>query len=174
MRRVDENRFLRTLSRACACLLLSTTFAFAVDARSTTHQLNIPSQALDGALQALALVSQHKLFYDAALVRGKTAPALKGQFTTEEAVKRLLSGTNLHYEVTDDGLVMIRPASASPPSSRPHESLTKRTCPRSGSPSPTHPPRHRQRARVRIRQTLNRRRRALSWSKSASRFRKSW
>lgn len=112
MRTLDKNNFLRTLSRTCACLLLAATFDAAADARSTTYQLDIPAQSLSDALQALALASQHKLLYDTVLVKGKSSPALKGDFTAEEAVKRLLSGTNLSYEVTEDGLVLIRPPSA--------------------------------------------------------------
>ncbi|MGC4028576.1 MAG: TonB-dependent receptor [Steroidobacteraceae bacterium] len=100
--------FLRALNRASACLLISTTFAVAADARSVTYQLDIPAQSLDGALQALALASHHKLFYEAGLVKGKQSPALKGKFTAEEGLRGLLSGTDLRYEVTEDGLLLIR------------------------------------------------------------------
>lgn len=101
---------MRTSVLALALLLATASLAAAADTRGTTYPLDIPAQSLDDALQALALASQHKLLYDTGLVRGKSSPALKGQFTTEEAVKRLLSGTNLSYEVTGDGLVLIRAA----------------------------------------------------------------
>lgn len=120
MRTLDKNTFLRTLSRACACLFLTATFAIAADVRSTTYQLDIPAQSLGDALQTLALASQHKLLYDTILVKGKSSPALKGDFTTEEAVRKLLSGTDLDYEVTEDGLVLIRPAGAPPSPSALH------------------------------------------------------
>jgi len=81
-------------------------------ASSATFTLDIPSQSLNDALQALALASRHKLLYSSELVDGKTSPALKGRFTTEEAVKRLLTGTDLKYEVTADGLVLIGVADA--------------------------------------------------------------
>jgi iron complex outermembrane receptor protein len=101
----------------CTSLVLGTTFAAPpAEARSTTYNLDIPSQSLNDALQNLALASQHKLLYSSELVEGKKSPALKGQFTTEQAVKALLAGTKLTYEVTSDGLVLIRDASPSPTS----------------------------------------------------------
>src|ERR1700722_3968082 len=99
----------------CTSLVLGTTLAAPpAEARSTTYNLDIPAQSLNDALQNLALTSQHKLLYSSELVEGKRSPALKGQFTTEQAVKALLSGTKLTYEVTSDGLVLIRDASAPP------------------------------------------------------------
>ena len=87
-----------------ACLGFQAT---AADARSVSYKLDIPAQSLNDALQALALVSQHKLLYSSELVDGKSAPALRGEFTAEQAVRELLSGTDLVYEVAD-GLVLIR------------------------------------------------------------------
>ena len=97
------------LSALCTTVLPGTTIAApSADAHSVKYDLDIPSQKLDDALQAFALASRHKLLYSSELVEGKRNPALKGQFTTEEAVKALLSGTHLNYEVTSDGLVLIR------------------------------------------------------------------
>jgi len=93
----------------CAGLLVSAAWAAPPGAGgSTTFNLDIPSQSLNDALQALALASGHKLLYSSELVDGKTSPAINGKFTTEEAVKRLLTGTDLKYEITADGLVLIR------------------------------------------------------------------
>lgn len=78
------------------------------DERGATYQLDIPSQSLIDALQALALAAKREMLYSAKLVEGKQSPALKGQYTAEEAVRSLLTGTELEYEVTSDGLVIIR------------------------------------------------------------------
>src|SRR6202789_2269116 len=97
------------LSALCTTVFLGTTVAAPpAEAHSVKYDLDIPSQNLNDALQALALASRYKLLYSSELVEGKRNPALKGQFTTEEAVKALLSGTRLGYEVTSDGLVLIR------------------------------------------------------------------
>src|ERR1700733_7396151 len=103
------------LSALCTTLLLGTTLAAQpAQARSVTYDLDIPAQSLNDALQAFALVSQHKLLYSSELVDGKNSPALKGQFTTEQAVKTLLGGTNLGYQVTSDGLILITAADEPP------------------------------------------------------------
>jgi iron complex outermembrane recepter protein len=103
------------LSALCTTLLLSATVAAqAAEARSITYDLDIPAQSLNDALQAFALASQHKLLYSSELVDGKRSAVLKGKFTTEQAVKALLSGTHLSYEVTSDGLVLIRAADPPP------------------------------------------------------------
>jgi iron complex outermembrane receptor protein len=97
------------LSVLCTTVLLGTAAAAPpAQARSVTYNLDIPAQNLNDALQAFALVSQHKLLYSPELVDGKRSPALKGRYTTEEAVRALLSGTHLIYEVTSDGLLLIR------------------------------------------------------------------
>jgi outer membrane receptor protein involved in Fe transport len=74
----------------------------------TTYSLDIPSQNLDDALQALALASRHRLIYSSAVVNGRNAPAVKGEFTAAQALSKLLAGTDLVYEITADGLVVIR------------------------------------------------------------------
>lgn len=96
---------------SCTTLAIGTTVAAPpAEARSVTYNLDIPSQSLNDALQALALASHHKLLYSSELVEGKNSPAIKGQFTAEQAVEALLSGSKLAYEVTSDGLVLIRAA----------------------------------------------------------------
>lgn len=82
----------------------------AADSRSATYSFDIPAQKLNDALQALAFASQHKLLYSSKLVDGRKSPPLKGEYTAEEAVGKLLTGTGLVYQVTPDGLVVIREA----------------------------------------------------------------
>src|SRR5262245_2228406 len=84
-----------------------TAFTIHVSAQSSDSaaifQLNIPSQNLNDALQALALASRHRLFYQADIVSGKVNSAVNGTYTTEEAVRRMLAGTGLVYEISQDG-----------------------------------------------------------------------
>lgn len=99
---------LKTLFTTLAAIISVCCFqVIAAQARSVTYNLDIPAQNLNDALQALALASQHKLLYSSELVDGKRALAIKGEFTTEQAVGQLLTGTGLIYEVSD-GLVLIR------------------------------------------------------------------
>jgi outer membrane receptor protein involved in Fe transport len=88
---------------------LAATFAApAAPAGNVTHQFDIPSQDLESALRAMALASKHKLLYSSRLVEGKHSLALRGEYTIEEALETLLEGTELRYEVTADGLLLIR------------------------------------------------------------------
>jgi iron complex outermembrane receptor protein len=108
-------KWMTATTHAClACALSIVLFSSAlpdeeVEARSVTYQLNIPAENLDAALQALALASHHKLLYRTELVAGKTSRALIGTFTTEEAVRQLLSGTDLGFEITPASVVLIKP-----------------------------------------------------------------
>jgi len=78
----------RTLTLAlCTALVAAGTLTFAdANARSIQYDLNIPSEDLTAALQSFAIASHHKLLYKAELTAGKTSRALKGHFTTQEAV----------------------------------------------------------------------------------------
>jgi iron complex outermembrane recepter protein len=96
---------------ACAFTLVvfpSALWGAEVEARGVTYQLDIPSQDLQGALQALALASHHKLLYRAELVAGKSSHALHGNYTTEEAVRQMLAGTDLDFEITPASVVLIK------------------------------------------------------------------
>jgi len=84
------------------------TIALAAAEGSVTYNLDIPAESLSDALQALALASGHRLLYSSKVVNGKRSSGVRGEFTAEEAIRQLLIGTGLKYEVTADGLVMIR------------------------------------------------------------------
>jgi len=80
----------------------------AADARNVTYGFDIPARSLNESLQALALASNFKLLYSSELVAGKNAPAIKGEYTPEQAVQILLANTDLTYEISGD-LLLIRP-----------------------------------------------------------------
>jgi outer membrane receptor protein involved in Fe transport len=102
-----------TCLAALVCTIALAAAAGAQTARSATYDIDIPAESLRDALQTLALAVHHKLLYSSELVEGKGSPALKGTFTAEEALKKLLDGTHLSYQVTADGLVLIRAAGGS-------------------------------------------------------------
>src|SRR3981081_613330 len=100
----------RTLAiSVCTALLAAGTLTFAdADARSTSYDLNIPSEDLTAALQSFAIASHHKLLYKAELTAGKTSRDLKGHFTAEKAIAAVLSGTCLTFQITGSSVVLIR------------------------------------------------------------------
>lgn len=85
-------------------------------------QSNQPAQAwriaagpLDAALNRLAMQAQLTISYPPALVAGKTTQGLAGEHTPTEALRRLLAGTGLTWDVVDDSTFALRPAPDSGP-----------------------------------------------------------
>lgn len=80
--------------------------------------LNIRSQSLGSALTTFADQAGLRLLFPSSLVAGRTSPALTGRFTRDQALSRLLEGSNLAYAFTDAGTVTITdsaPAASSAP-----------------------------------------------------------
>lgn len=78
-------------------------------AQVTKYQFEIPSQALGDALQAFARVSRQQLSFDSAVVSGRSSAALLGEFTAEEAIRRLLQGSGLEFRRGSQGVWLIAP-----------------------------------------------------------------
>lgn len=73
--------------------------------------LDIPAQPLDQAITELARQSGLSVGGDAALLRGKLAPALRGEYTPEAALNALLSGSGITWRLTGDRIVTLTSAS---------------------------------------------------------------
>jgi len=76
-------------------------------AQPAQRAFDIPGQPLTAALDAFARTSGWQVGYPAALAQGKSSTALRGNFTTAEALGRLLSGTGLTYRVTGANTVTL-------------------------------------------------------------------
>jgi iron complex outermembrane receptor protein len=63
----------------------------------------IPAGSMSRALNALAGQNGLQLLYDAALTEGLRSAGLAGDYSTREALDRLLSGTRLSYRFSRDG-----------------------------------------------------------------------
>lgn len=72
-----------------------------------TRTFNIPGQPLNRALRDLADQSGVQLAYRTSVASGATSPAVSGTMSTEQALSRLLSGSNLHYSFTGANTVTI-------------------------------------------------------------------
>lgn len=70
--------------------------------------IDIPSQRMQDALNALARQSGLQVVFAVRSVEGKMAPKLQGNYTPEGALKELLSGTSLSYEFINDRIIAIR------------------------------------------------------------------
>ncbi len=74
------------------------------------YQFDSPAQPLATALQALARVADGQLIFSEDLVKGRTAPPLKGSYTLDEGLGVLLAGTGLVAEHAPGGVIRIRRA----------------------------------------------------------------
>lgn len=84
--------------------------ALGIEAQETAQvrTFDIPSGPLGPVLTRIAGEAGVLLSFDPALVAGKTAPAIRGNFTVEQAVRRALQGNGLDLAISDDGGMKIQ------------------------------------------------------------------
>ena len=99
-----------TMKRLAAAIALISAQAYAEDGK---HHFDIPAQPLASALQQLASQSGAAMLYAEQSAAGKTSPALHGDYTIDEAVRKLLTGSGLSYSIAADGTVTLKPAAPS-------------------------------------------------------------
>ena len=71
--------------------------------------IQIQAQPLASALSQLGQQTSLQLFFSPELVAGKQAPAVSGNLQPEEALRALLEGSGLTYEISQ-GTVVLHPA----------------------------------------------------------------
>ena len=74
--------------------------------------IRIQAQPLSAALSQLGQQTSLQLFFSPDLVAGKQAPAVDGNLSPEQALRSLLKGSGLDYEMSAD-TVVLKPAGAS-------------------------------------------------------------
>jgi outer membrane receptor protein involved in Fe transport len=100
----------------CSTALLAAAPGLAL-AQTGPTALQIERSDLGQALTQLARQSGQQLIFSPALVRGKRAPALRGAYTTDQALQRLLAGSNLTYQRTAGGALLIEASAPARPAS---------------------------------------------------------
>lgn len=88
---------------------------FTMSARAQTPvDFNLPEQPLATALREIAARSSINILFDRALVAGRTAPALQGRATLEQALDFVLADTGLTYRYLGQNTISVvtRPAAA--------------------------------------------------------------
>ena len=68
---------------------------------------SIPERDLDGALQQFAVTSNREILYSPALVANRRTSGLRGTFTPDEALRRLLMGSNLSFRQTSPNVYVL-------------------------------------------------------------------
>ena len=74
---------------------------------TATFAFDIPREDLALALNQIARQSHIEIAYSAELTRGKVCASLKGTYTPEQALKKLLKGSGLHVRRIADGALVI-------------------------------------------------------------------
>lgn len=88
--------------------------AFAAEA------IHIRAQPLGQALSELGQQTSLQVFFSPELVAGKQAPAVDGDLAPEQALRQLLQGSGLDYQI-NEGSVTLAPAATSAASNGPLE-----------------------------------------------------
>jgi hypothetical protein len=74
---------------------------------TATFAFDIPQEDLAQALNQIARQSHIEIAYSAELTRGKVCPSLKGTYTAEQALKKLLKGSGLRVRRIVSGALVI-------------------------------------------------------------------
>lgn len=69
--------------------------------------INLPVQPLAESLKQFAKQTNTSIAFDSSLAQGKVAPAVKGNFDNDEALRKILSGSGLEA-VTEDKTIVIK------------------------------------------------------------------
>lgn len=99
-----------------ACLAAAALPALAMaQVQNTAREFDIPVGPLAATLNRIGEAAGLLLSFDPALVRGKTAPAIKGRLTAQQALEYALAGSGL-VAAADGASIVIRPAPPAPAS----------------------------------------------------------
>ena len=73
---------------------------------AATASYDLPAQDLETSLRAVAKTSGHQIIIASSAVQGRTAPALMGQYTIEQALRALLRGTAIRVQLKNDTILI--------------------------------------------------------------------
>lgn len=95
-----------------SALAIALSLAAAAAAQAQERAYSRPAEPLSVRLREFARVSGEQIVFTDDLVRGRTAPALQGSFSAEDALGRILAGTGLVARRSESGALMIVRADA--------------------------------------------------------------
>ena len=81
-------------------------------------EFNIPAQPLNAALSRYGDLTGREGLYDASLTVGRLSADVRGAFSPDEALRKLLSGSGLAVEFVEETTFVLLPSSASQQSSQ--------------------------------------------------------
>ena len=73
-----------------------------------TYSFNLPEQSLADSLRAIGQQTEINILFEPEAVKNTRSPALRGQYTVDEAIRLVLAGTKLEGQHTAASNVVIR------------------------------------------------------------------
>ena len=106
---------MRVLTKQIRAGLLAAALAAPVAVYAqVTYPFDLPAQALADSLREFGSQARINVIFDPAAVSGRSVPALKGSYTSKQALAKLLEGTGYAAEFTDATTVVIKPQKPKP------------------------------------------------------------
>lgn len=96
------------LALSISVAALSAPLAPAAAAQEQRQSYDLPAQPLARSLREISMRSGRNIAAPAELLRGRTAPAIRGDYTLDEVVDALLAGSGLTARRVGDGLLIER------------------------------------------------------------------
>jgi iron complex outermembrane recepter protein len=96
------------LHAAVAALAFLSVVAMPAVAAEVTYTFNLPEQTLAEALRAIGRQTTTNILFVPDTVEHLTAPAIRGNYTTEQAIDRALAGTRLQVERTAPNSILVQ------------------------------------------------------------------
>ena len=97
---------------ATLVLILSGVIAAPWAFAETTYSFNLPEQSLADSLRAIGRQTEMNILFEPDAVKNARSPALRGQYTADEAIRLVLAGTKLEAQHTAASNVVIKVKSA--------------------------------------------------------------
>jgi len=88
--------------------ILTLSSARAADPPDRTFHFDIPAEALSQALRAFGQIAGEQIIFTERLVSGISFAGLKGDYSSDAALKHILDGTGLMADRSPTGVIMIR------------------------------------------------------------------
>ncbi|WP_449288890.1 TonB-dependent receptor domain-containing protein [Methylophilus luteus] len=85
---------------------LNTKVPAVADGTGFPQQFNIPAQPLNQSIRQLANQTGLSISFDSELTKNKTAPAIKGFLSPQDALKKMLQGSGLQTTISGDSAVI--------------------------------------------------------------------
>jgi iron complex outermembrane receptor protein len=103
------------IRNVCTGFLLAALAAPVAVYAQVTYPFDLPAQRLADSLRMLGTEARISVIFDPGAIRDRKAPVLKGSYTTNQALAKLLEGTGLTAEFTNSTTVVVKAAPPSKP-----------------------------------------------------------